>query len=133
MKTQLEFPYEHHPPSGPPRRMLIQASIHLDFDPNYGADADGNRGQPTWFPPEVEIQLAWLEIESEEQFQFIRGMRLPWMQTDDGTKYVQVEPFAEDGGIFSQKDRLQVRQEAINEFESSPETWPDLDDRDGEY
>ena len=37
------------------REYIITVNIEWSYDPDFGADADGNRGMATWFLEEFEI------------------------------------------------------------------------------
>jgi hypothetical protein len=43
----------------------VVVTLHLDHDPSYGADADGNRGEPRTFVSDIDIVSA--EDPEEDQ------------------------------------------------------------------
>jgi len=123
---KVEFPWEHQLSNGEIRKTLIGAQITYDFDSNYGADADGNRGEPVEFPPEVEILYAWIEIHSDSITPF-RETKKSLMQVE-GVYYLEVpDPFL----LFNVWDRMKIRDQAIAEVEYAPEGWEE-DDRGNE-
>ena len=75
MSYQFEYETLVDLGSGDEEEIQVTVDISVSFEKHYGADADGNRGNPAWFC-ELEGLEAWracgIKIESADQLDRVK-------------------------------------------------------------